>query len=178
MPTIELAQVGGHAVGIGQAGGRVVLGMARDRAGLGNGGLQALRAQVGGAGAALALPEEDGDGDAAVAGGFHAFDRAHAHVDVEAAVFVAADLGLAGAVPARPRKQVQGQFGQAIQAGLAVVVGGELRGKGRVDGVQCFILCPLCVEKIPKPVSSCPPAAASSGGRPLKCSIWRGSCPK
>ena len=48
------------SAGIGQAGGCVVLGVAGDRAGLRDGGLQAFLAQVGGAGAALALAEVDG----------------------------------------------------------------------------------------------------------------------
>jgi hypothetical protein len=91
--------------------------------------------QVGGAGAALALAEVDGDADAAVAGGLDRFHRAQAHIDVQPAVFAAADLGLAGAQLARARQQPLGDAGQALQAFQAVVA-----AQFGSDRVQCFIL--------------------------------------
>jgi hypothetical protein len=97
MPGVELAHVLGHQPGVGQARGGVVLGMARDRAGLLDGGVEAVLAQVGGAGAALAVAEIDRHGDTAVAGGFDGLDLAHADVDVEAGFLRTGHLGLAGA---------------------------------------------------------------------------------
>ena len=88
---------GRHQFRIGEAGGGIVLGVARDRAGLLDGRGEAVLAQVGGAGAALALAEVHGDGDAAVARGFDRFHRAHAHVHLQAGVLGTADLGLVGA---------------------------------------------------------------------------------
>ena len=134
MPGVEIGEIGGHQRGIGEAGGFVVLGVTRDRAGLFHRGLQAFLAQVGGAGAALALAEVHGDADAAVAGGFHGFHRAHAHVDVEAAVLAAADLGLVGAERAGAIQQASGKIRQRLQADQAVV-GGKIG-----DCVQWLIL--------------------------------------
>jgi hypothetical protein len=113
MPAVELAQRGRHQSGVGQAGGRIFLGMAGDRAGLRHRRLQAVLAQVGGAGAALARAEVDGDGDAAVAGGLDRFHLAHAHVDGKPAVLVAADLGLAGTGGAGCGQQLLGDTRRA-----------------------------------------------------------------
>ncbi len=135
MPAVQLGHVARHQRRVGQPGGDVVLGIAGDRAGLGDGRLEAGFVQVGGAGAALALAEVDGDADAAVAGGLDRFHRAQAHVDVQPAVFAAADLGLAGAQLARPRQQPLGDIGQALQAFQAVVA-----AQFGSDRVQCFIL--------------------------------------
>jgi hypothetical protein len=137
MPAVEFAQRGRHQSGVGQAGGRIVLGMAGDRAGLRHRRLQAVLAQVGGAGAALARAEVDGDGDAAVAGGLDGFHLAHAHVDGKPAVLVAADLGLAGTGGAGLGQQLLGDTGEPLHA-LAAVVG----DRGDFDGraVQWTIL--------------------------------------
>src|SRR5690606_25782995 len=108
MPGIELAQVARHQRRVGEAGSGIVFGVARDRAGLGHGRGQALLAQVGGAGAALALAEVHGDRDAAVARGFDRLDLAHAHVRVEAAILAARDLGLGRAGRAAALEQLAG----------------------------------------------------------------------
>ncbi|MCW0425699.1 hypothetical protein NB713_003642 [Xanthomonas sacchari] len=147
MPTVVIRLLARHQRRLGQASRHIVLGVAGDGAGLGHGGLQAGLVQVGGTGAALALAEVDGDADTAVAGGFHGLHSAQAHVDVQPAVFAAADLGLAGAKRAGARQQPFGDVGQALQALLAVVavqIGG--------DRVQCFIL----VVRIPSPLSGRP----------------------
>ena len=81
VPPIEFALGRGHQFRVGQAGSRIVLGVAGDRAGLRDRRLQAVLAQVGGAGAALAGTKVHGDGDAAVAGGLDGFHFAHPHVD-------------------------------------------------------------------------------------------------
>src|SRR5690606_2816734 len=121
VPTVEFAQVGRHQRRVGKAGGRVVLGELRDRAGLGDGRLQALATQVGGAGAALALAEVDSDADAAIAGRFDCLDAAHAHADVEAALLRARHLGLVGTAGAAALEQARGDRLEAVQAALAVV---------------------------------------------------------
>ena len=137
MPAVELALGGGHQLGIGQPGGGIVLGESGDRAGLGDRRREAVLAQVGGAGAALALAEIDRHRDAAVAGGFDRLHLAHAHVDRKPAVLVAADFGLAGAGGARLLEQALGHAGQPLQARVAVVGDG-----GDIDGwaVQWIIL--------------------------------------
>ncbi len=106
-----------HQLALGKSGGRIVFGMARDRAGLFDGGVEAVLVQVGGAGAALALAEIHGDGNAAVAGRLDRLDLAHAHVDVEAVLLGARDLGLAGAARAAALQQLLCGRGQLLQAG-------------------------------------------------------------
>ena len=133
-PSKSGAARAGHQRRIGQARGRIVLGIARDRAGLLDRRVEAVLAQVRGAGAALALAEIDSDGDAAVAGRLDGFHRAHAHVDVETVLLAAADLGLAGAACAAAVQQLLRGAGQVVEAGVAVV-GGE-----RDDCVQWLIL--------------------------------------
>jgi hypothetical protein len=143
MPGVEIGKPARrrlrHERCLGQAGGRVVLGMARDRTGLFDGGVQALLAQVGGAGAALALAEVLGHGDAAVTGGLHRLDRAHAHVHAEPALLAAADLGLAGAAFAAKFEQPLRGGGEMVQPRPAVV------GGDGGDCVQWLILhaCPF-----------------------------------
>ena len=71
MPGIEIGEAPGrrqprHQAGIGQAGSRIVLGEPRNCAGLLDSRVQAVLAQVGRAGAALALAEIHGDRDAAI----------------------------------------------------------------------------------------------------------------
>ncbi len=139
MPAVEFAQVGGHEFAIGQAGRVVVLGVARDRTGLLDGGIQAVLAQVGGAGTALALAEIDGDGDAAVARGLDRLDFAHADVDVQARFFRAGHFRLARALRTAALEQALGDVGEAVEPGLAVVRG-DGGAVGGSDRVQCFIL--------------------------------------
>src|SRR3546814_15869388 len=57
MPQVEIGKRRGHARRIGQARGRVGLGIARDRAGLVQRGLDPIGIQVGGTGRTLALAE-------------------------------------------------------------------------------------------------------------------------
>src|SRR5690606_22823051 len=125
MPAVEvrarIVRQSGHQCRVGEAGGGVFLGVARDRASLLDRGLQAVGAQVGGAGAALALAEIHGDGNAAVAGGLDRLDLAHAHVHAEAVLLAAAHLGLVGAARAATAQQVFGDPGQGVQAGVAVI---------------------------------------------------------
>ena len=127
-----------HQFRVGEPRGRIVLGEARDRAGLFDGRIQALLAQVRGAGAALALAEIDGDGDTAIAGRFDRLHRAHAHVDVEAVFLAAADLGLARAARAAAVDQLLRDTGQVVQPGIAV--GSHVPGGGRSHCVQWLIL--------------------------------------
>src|SRR5690606_26052038 len=176
MPAVELAQVRGHQSGIGQACGRIVLGEPGDRAGLGHGRLQALLAQVRGAGAALALAVVHGDIDAAVAGRLDHSDAAHAHADVDAAPLRARHLGLGRASGAAALEQARGDGFEVVQARLAVVggvnAGGEARGQwtilatwpGETAGWR-----KACAAETKKPVSSSAPAAASSGATRWTC---------
>ncbi len=136
VPAIQVREVGGHQRGLGQAGGRVILGMPGNRAGLLDRSGQAGLVQVAGAGTALALPEIDGHGDATVTGGLHSLDLAEADIDLQGPVLAAADLGLAGTQRAGAVEQLLGEVGQPFQAGRAVVADGDFRG----DHVQCFIL--------------------------------------
>src|ERR1700741_1718632 len=95
--------------------------MACDRAGLLDGGVQAVLAQVGRARAALALAEVDGDGDAAVARGLDGLDFAHAYVDVETRLLRAGHFGLAGPARTAALEQALGDVGKAVEPGRAVV---------------------------------------------------------
>ncbi|MNI61898.1 hypothetical protein D3C73_1171900 [compost metagenome] len=156
--------------------------MAGDRAGLLDGGQQAGLMQVGGAGTALALAEVDGHGNAAVTGGLHGLDLAETDIDLQPAVFAAADLGLAGAQRAGTLQQLLGDVGQPFQPGRAVVADGNFRG----DHVQCFILCGLgpasrratffeirygrCADATKKPVNSTTRAAARTGA--MRSTSW------
>ena len=115
-----------HQSGIGQAGGRIILGVAGDRTGLLDRGFQARLVQVGGAGAALALAEVNGHGDATVAGGFNRLHLAHAHRHVQPALLAATHLGLAGAQRLRPRQQALRNLRQPVQPLAAVVVARNL----------------------------------------------------
>ncbi|MNM95422.1 hypothetical protein D3C81_1078650 [compost metagenome] len=150
MPAVHIRELGGHQLGVGQAGGGVVLGMPRDGTGLGHGGLQAGFLQVGGAGTALALAEVHGHGDAAVVGGFHRFHLAQTHVHIQPALLAAADLGLAGTHGAGLLQQPLGNACQLFEPWQAVVGGGVMGGYD----VQCFIL----VGRIPftQPGVACP----------------------
>ncbi len=136
VPGVQVGEVACHQRRVGQARGRIVLGVAGDGAGLGHGRLQAAVLQVGGAGAALALAEIHGDGDAAVVGGLDRFHFAQADIHVQPAVLTAADLGLAGTQRAGLVQQPLRDASQVFEP-LQAVVGGE--GSGG-DGVQCFIL--------------------------------------
>jgi hypothetical protein len=118
--------------GIGQPGRRILLGMAGDRAGLRHGGGQAVLAQVGGAGAALALAEVDGHRHPAVAGGLHCLHFAQAHVDRKTGVLVTGDFALVGAGGAGAVQQLAGDGGQLFQP-LPAVVGGRRKIGGRVQ---------------------------------------------
>jgi hypothetical protein len=136
-----------HQFGFGEARGRIVLGELRDRAGLIDGRIEAVLTQVRRAGAALALPEIDGDADAAVARGLHRFHRAHAHVHAEASVLRTGHLGLGRATGAGAREQALRQLGERVQAPLAIVAGGY--GGGIDDCVQWTILLPCsCLDWI------------------------------
>ena len=121
VPGIQVGEIRRHQRGIGQPCGFVVFGVAGDGAGLLDGGIQAFFAQVGGAGAALALAEIHGHTDATVTGGFHGLHRAHAHVDVQAALFAATDLGLGGAQRLGTVQQPLGKPGQRLQTDQAVI---------------------------------------------------------
>jgi hypothetical protein len=115
-----------HQLGVGQARGRIVLGVARDRTGLRHRGREAVFAQVGRAGAALALAEIDGDRDAAVARGLHGFHRTHAHVDVEAVLLRAGDFRLRCAFAATAIEELLGDIRQLRQPCLAVIGRGSV----------------------------------------------------
>src|SRR3546814_2432736 len=97
------------------------------------GRLEAFLAQVRGDGAALALAEVHGDADAAVAGGLDRFHAAHAHADVEAALFRARHLGLGRAAGATALEQARGDGFEVVQARLAVISSGGVGGEGCVQ---------------------------------------------
>ena len=86
-----------HQLSVSQARRGIVFGMARDRAGLFDGSIQAVDPQVGGAGAALAPTEIHGHGNATIAGRFDRLYPAHTHVDFESMFLRTRHFGLIGA---------------------------------------------------------------------------------
>src|SRR3546814_17423578 len=79
------------------------------------------------------LAEVHGDADAAVAGGLDRFHAAHAHADVEAALFRARHLGLGRAAGATALEQARGDGFAVVQARLAVIRSGGVGGEGCVQ---------------------------------------------
>src|SRR3546814_12670518 len=71
--------------------------------------------------------------DAAVAGGLDRFHAAHAHADVEAALFRARHLSLGRTAGATALEQARGDGFEVVQARLAVIGSGDVGGEGCVQ---------------------------------------------
>src|SRR5690606_17794261 len=138
VPSVQIRELPGHQLRIGQAGRSVVLGIARDRAGLLDRGREAGFMQVGGAGTALALAEVHGHCDAAVVGGLHRLHLAHAHGYIEPALFAAAHLRLAGAQRAGARQQPLRDVRQPVQPLLAVVIARDVVHVWHLGRIRLF----------------------------------------
>ena len=117
---------------IGEPVRRVLLGVARDGAGVFDGLLDRLRVEVGGVRRALAAAEVHGYGDAAVARTLDRLDLAEANPDAEAEVDAGGDVGLAGAPGAGKTDDVLGDRGKAVEVGGAGIFVSH-------DGIHCCI---------------------------------------
>ena len=81
MIEIEIGDVARQALGIGEPGGGILGGVARDRERLGDGGVDGLGREIGGARVAAPLSDVHGDADALVAVVRDRLDFAAAHRD-------------------------------------------------------------------------------------------------
>ncbi len=94
--------------GIGKAGGHVLGGVARDRAGRLDGAIDGFGREIGGARVAAARPEIDGDAEPLVAVVLDGLDLAAAHGHALPDGGGNLDIGVGGAQPARRREGARG----------------------------------------------------------------------